>query len=203
MYDETELNPELTELERSLSRLELPDCQLNRDELMYRSGWEAAFASSNHAAPFSSIGGPTGRHWLLPAISVLSSAAAILFGSVLLNQSLNREAIEMAVAQHVDTSDVEIAEPHPMEPADPMNVVVAPDLLQRVMDLPAGVALQAGMLVGPHYPVDSEPGAESPVSRSFENLAPPMTQQRLLNELLPNRTERTRKWSLFRAGGNS
>ena len=205
MSDKTELNPDLKKLEAALGRLAIPPVSLDRDELMYRSGWEAALANSRDSFQFSLLGEQAGRQWLLPAISVLSSAAAILFGIMLLNQTSNPGGVELAVASNVAPSGMVIAEPESTEQAEDVNVLVAaaPDLLQRVMDLRGSKTLYAGMVVGPNFPTDFETGLKSPVSPSSGDLNPPLTQQELLNELLPNRVDRSPRWSLFRLGGNS
>jgi hypothetical protein len=205
MSDESQLNPELKKLEATLGRLPIPPASIDRDELMYQSGWAAAMASLGHeTVPASSIATPAAnQQWIWQASTMVATAAAILFGTMLLNQSLNQGEVEMAIAKNVVPSGVEIAQPISTEPAEDANVVTVPDLLQLVMDLPDSKTLHAGMVVGPNFPVDSKPSLKSPVSPSSGNLTPPMTQQELLDELLPNRFDRSPKWSLFRLGGNS
>lgn len=205
MSDEFRLNPELKNLEEALGRMEIPQALINRDELMYQSGWAAAMASLGHeTVPATSIVTPAANQpWIWQALTMIATAAAILFGTMLLNLSLNQGEVQTEIAKNVGPSGVEIAQPISTESAEDANVVTVPDLLQLVMDLPDSRTLHAGMVVGPNFPVDSEPGLKSPVSTSSENLTPPMTQQELLNELLPNRIDRSPKWSVLRMGGRS
>ncbi len=205
MSDETKLNPELSELEHSLLNLAVPNCSLNRDELMYRSGWEAALATSTDSAQLSLPNAGTGRRWLLPTLSVLSSAAAILFGIMLLNQNMNQGEAELVVASNVVPVGVEIARPVSSEQTEGINndTAVVPDLFRRVMELPTGQTLCVGMAVGNGFPIETAPSFHSQDSPSTKNSPPPMTQQELLDELLPNRINRTPRWPLFRIGGNS
>ena len=205
MPDKTKLNPELAELEELLLNSVVPECQLNRDELMYRSGWEAALASSKSSDRFSLPNQKAGRHWLLPTISVLSSAAAILFGIMLLNQSQNDGGAELVVAKTNAPAGVGIAKPVSTKNAEVLSdeFVEVPDLLRLVMELPCDKTLHAGMVVGPNFSIGSEPSLASPIAPTSKESSRPMTQQELMDELLPNRFNRSPKWSFFPMGGNS
>jgi len=88
---EFELPPELSDLENSLRELPLPsqpgDALLDRDELMFQSGWAAALAAESKT---SSIRSATRWGWpaLTGAFATLSAVLAIaLFLPVANNDS--------------------------------------------------------------------------------------------------------------------
>ena len=139
-----ELSPDLKSLAANLAALAPAGGVLNRDELMYRAGWEA------HATP--ATGGATGRlvnsdHsrsvWLWP----LSTAALLLVSVTLGVMIVTREpGIRAVYIERPAQSSVEVQ--HPNQPIRPQAISppdnVAQSTSPRSIPLRSGIQARAG-----------------------------------------------------------
>jgi hypothetical protein len=207
MSDETKLNSELKNLEASLGRLTIPPTSIDRDELMYQSGWAAAMASLGHeSSPLKPVRSRTpASGWVWPVATGLASAAAILFGVLLFFPSsdgpnsgdrLHVASLGDSQADNLDgslNSELErtgLTNPpkHEGRDFDPA------DIMSLVLDFPAGQVLNSRLAFRQGF-VTVQPGRQ--VTRPSSLIKPPATQQQLLDELLPNRQRQVPTWRRF------
>ena len=81
MSKEHKSNHEIKAIEANLQNLQLQPSGIDRDELMYKSGWAAAMASldakGSSQAPVPGVARQTGVVW--PAIAIIASTAGTGF----------------------------------------------------------------------------------------------------------------------------
>ena len=196
MSDETRLKPELKNLEASLARLTPEPATINRDELMYQSGWAAAMASLGHEQDGVGLRETPRRNpaWIWPVSSALVAAATLLLAVMLMNQL---KQAPVSAGRQIEPGDITMKAGDTRANSEIVSRVVPPselnsrtdeiDVVDKVFNLPSGRILRSGLTLQRELSAD---GSESPIVRNsnrVNNSKPPATQWQLMDELLPNR----------------
>lgn len=214
MSDESKLNPELKKLEASLSQYRLPKSSINRDQLMYQSGWAAALASLDSPTMIADVSGdlendrqPLSRlAW--PAIATLASAAAVVLG-VLLTLQIGPSSFADPNQQAADSSPtasrqrenqlIDVAsQARGLASTDPDEEL---DAVMRVLELPAGHVLKSGLAFQAVVWQDPDLQTQRPAPLGEQASSPdlraePVNHRQLMDELLPGR-RRAQPWASF------
>ncbi|MFK7768696.1 MAG: hypothetical protein AB8B55_15860 [Mariniblastus sp.] len=165
MSDEAEMNNEsnlpdgLKALESSLGRIALPDPKLDRDELMYQSGWAAAIASlDSREEHFAVSTRATTPRLAWPLATLVASAAAVLFGVMFLQQAMTDAEptlVDGTIVKKTNEVAVSPASPdgsndlsHEKEPASAFeSMEESTDLVELVMAYPSSGKLDASFVL--------------------------------------------------------
>ncbi len=229
MSDETRMNnasdlpgdlpTDLQALESSLAGMALPDSKLDRDELMYQSGWAAAMAGRDSRreseSKLSVARNSTALSWAWPAATVVATAASVLFGGLLLWQSFNGAGPSIAQSGDENSSSVAATNELPVSVSTdmkesslandsnlnrdqdnflaPRKFLAQDNLLETLMALPSNRKLAAGFVLfeGPSdFPAQRPDDVEVPDSNSTVSPIPPTkTRFEMLKELLAPATQ--------------
>ena len=213
MSDETRMNnasdlpddlpADLQALESSLAGMTIPESKLNRDELMYQSGWAAAMAEldsrSETETKLAVARNSTALSWAWPVATVVATAASVLFGGLLLWQSFSGTGPSFAQSDDENPSSVAAVNELPVSVAADLkesplasdsnlnrdqNNFLAPgkflaqnNLLETLMALPSNRKLAAGFVLfeGPSdFPAQlPDDDVEVPDSNSTVSPIPP------------------------------
>ena len=205
MSDEAKLNPQLKQLEASLGRLVIPSASLNRDELMYQSGWAAAMARIDGQSKISLADRNLVR-LIWPVTAVIASTAAVLLAAVLLFRTAG--GVNAPGAQAQDLANLENAvsdykNPQPPQ-LNPLPETRRTNLVDMVWEIPPGYVLKSG-LAFQQSPIPGEAVESAPTT---VNQAGPqnstVNHRQLMNELVPNRGRNPSTWRklLFRSNAS-
>ena len=207
MSDESRLNPDLKNLEAKLSRLEIPRASINRDELMYQSGWSAAMASLGHeTVPTSSVSTvAANQQWIWQATAMAATAATILVSLLLaiqigsapgpLNDRQVADAEKSAVETKAANSESKVfstaAESFQLPTG---RTIRESDILNLVLNLPSGQVLKSGLaLQDPSVAADLDASVSRPSNPPSYNRQP-VNQMQLMDELLPAGQKKLPTW---------
>lgn len=121
MFDEHKIPPELAELERRLGAINVPPAKIDRDELLFQSGWAAAMAEvENQQAPAARLS--ENRNWIWPAMTgAMATVAAVLAVILFLEPATNQPnsvVTNSAVESEPGQTDLKPA-PEDTEPPSP------------------------------------------------------------------------------------
>ena len=189
MNHESQLPDDLAQLETSLTRIALPSSNLDRDELMYQSGWAAAMAERDSLASNSPIKRATKFEWAWPAATLVATAASVLFCGLFVWQMMFDSGLNVAQGgDKMSSSVVSLDEPDAelkvdqvpqLEPLSDQG-----DLLELVMEYPSNRKLATGFVL---FDASLQLPAEAiaPATGSTPSLlATPKNRFELMQELL-------------------
>jgi hypothetical protein len=200
------MNPELKKLEATLGRLAIRSASIDRDELMYQSGWAAATDSLASEAAVAGSGMPAGRvqTWVWPVTAMLTSAATIMLAVLLVIQSNNPPVStnnqQVASGQDFRTEPdsanlkFENDRTEVEKSATPDETYGEPDLVKRILDFPAGQVLKSGLAFQTPDPASKQVGPSIPGVGPASVMESPVGQRELLEELLPTRRQIKPVW---------
>ena len=208
MSDESKkLNPEQKKLEASLGRFPLPKSSINRDELMYQSGWAAALASVDNPTGVVRISDRNqNAPWVWRATALLTSAAAVVLGVLLMiqsGQSPNSTVVlqvgDEGGARSGKSADLILVNgsPETIESSLGEERYGKNDIVELMLDYPSGQILTSGLSFQSSA-MASQPITPGPVESESQALDfEPLGQRRLLQELLPVGRPVKRAWPTF------
>lgn len=210
MSSEARMNADQKKLEAALARLELPEVPLDRDELMYQSGWAAARSSMQAQADDSApLAFKQGSGWIWQAAALVSSATAAILMVALAIQSgvMSGSQREPSVA-NVDTAVADTGasgELVSVEPGGPNGRSEVPvternrgiDLVERILDLPMDASLTSGISFQSFDAVSAPGENRSQYVSTPGGSEPTLGHRQLMWELLPEPRGARPSWRLL------
>lgn len=191
MSDESKVNPDLKKVEAQLGKLSIPGVSIDRDEMMYQSGWAAAIAEMGRESDVSDLPIRNAKHRdrIWPAVACLASAATVVLGTFTLIEVANdyyrgstsrarkSGTAQIAATETADTTESDLEKSKSTD--DPVEII---DVFSILNDVPDGQVLTSGLSF--HQPLSSVSIHDSSHQPASDWNLKPVNQRQLMNELL-------------------
>lgn len=119
MSDESRIDPELKKLEAQLQGIGLPNPKVDRDRVLYQSGWAAAMATVERGgSPPVSVHPRKSSRLIWPTASMIGATAAAILGVLLFLQTQQIDLLQGEMARIRNTAipnPIELASDAPTE----------------------------------------------------------------------------------------